>query len=263
MKIKDLASIIIVNYNNAKFLKNCLKSVLNQSYKNLEIIIVDDNSTDNSKEIIKNLNFRSKKIFIKKKTNYGSFNQINAYKNGFKVSRGDFIFFLDSDDFFKKNKITNVINYFKKNSKIKICFDLPIIYKNGKTTKKKFKQKYFLFSSWPRFSPQSCIAVKREYADEIFKVSSIKKYTMLWFDFRIATYSFLKFKKLNIIRNYLTYYRQLPNSASKEYNKFSRIWWERRSQAHDYFTYISSKLKLHDRFTIDKLITKLIKIFLN
>ena len=120
MKIKDLASIIIVNYNNAKFLKNCLKSVLNQSYKNLEIIIVDDNSTDNSKEIIKNLNFRSKKIFIKKKTNYGSFNQINAYKNGFKVSRGDFIFFLDSDDFFKKNKITNVINYFKKNSKIKI-----------------------------------------------------------------------------------------------------------------------------------------------
>ena len=93
MKIKDLASIIIVNYNNAKFLKNCLKSVLNQSYKNLEIIIVDDNSTDNSKEIIKNLNFRSKKIFIKKKLIMGVLIKLTRIKMVLKFQEEILFFF--------------------------------------------------------------------------------------------------------------------------------------------------------------------------
>lgn len=257
--MKDLASIIIVNFNNARFLAKSLDSVVGQNYLNNEIIIVDDNSTDNSKKLIKGFNSKIKKIFNKKKTKHGSLNQINAYKKGFKASKGNYIFFLDSDDFFKKTKVKTIVNKFKKNPNIQIYFDLPITYTNRKKFKKKFKQKKFLLSSWPRFSPQSCIAVRRKYANEIFKISSIKKYSTLWFDFRIATYSFLKYKKLNIINNYLTYYRQSPNSASKKFKKYSKIWWNRRSEAHDYFTYISSKLKLSDRFTIDKLITKVIK----
>ena len=178
---------------------------------------------------------------------------------GFKASKGNYIFFLDSDDFFKKTKVKTIVNKFKKNPNSQIYFDLPITYTNGKKFKKKFKQKKFLLSSWPRFTPQSCIVVRRKYASEIFKISSIKKYSTLWFDFRIATYTFLKYKKLSIINSYLTYYRQSPNSASKKYKKYSKIWWNRRSEAHDYFSYISSKLKLSDRHTIDKLITKAIR----
>ena len=59
-----LATILINNYNNQKFIKKCIKSCLNQSYKNLEIIIYDDLSSDKSKEIIKKTkNKKIKKIF--------------------------------------------------------------------------------------------------------------------------------------------------------------------------------------------------------
>ena len=84
----------------------------------------------------------------------------------------------------------------------------------------------------------------------------ISKFNSIWFDFRIAIYTFLKFKNLKVVKKYLTYYRQNPNTASKKFKTFSKSWWLRRSEAHDFFTYVSRKLKLKDRFTIDKLITK-------
>ena len=56
---KILASVIIVNFNNAKYLTDSLKSVFNQSYKHKEVIVVDDFSTDNSIEVLKNLKKRS------------------------------------------------------------------------------------------------------------------------------------------------------------------------------------------------------------
>ena len=60
-----LATVLINNFNNQKFLKKCINSCLNQTYKNLEIIIFDDNSTDGSKKIIKNIkNKKFKKIFF-------------------------------------------------------------------------------------------------------------------------------------------------------------------------------------------------------
>ena len=108
MKTQDknyLASVIIVNYNNANLLDQSIKSILCQTYKNIEIIVVDDMSTDDS---IKKLNKYKNKITIiknKKKTNHGSYNQINSYYNGYLKSNGKYLFFLDSDDYFKINKI--------------------------------------------------------------------------------------------------------------------------------------------------------------
>ena len=96
MKIQSenyLASVIIVNYNNAPLLDQCIKSIQNQTYKNIEIIVVDDISTDDS---IKKLNkFKNKVTIIKnkKKTVHGSYNQINSYYNGFIKSKGKFLFF--------------------------------------------------------------------------------------------------------------------------------------------------------------------------
>ena len=133
-------------------------------------------------------------------------------------------------------------------------------YKQNKVVKKKFSQKYFLLSSWPRFSPQSCISIKRNYAREIFKVVKIKKFNSIWFDFRLAIYSYLKFNKINILKKYLTYYRKSDSSVSSKYQTFAKNWWIRRSEAHDYFTFISKKLKIKDRFTIDKIITKMMNL---
>ena len=161
---KDLASIIIVNYNNAQYLSKSINSVLKQKYKHKEIIVVDDNSNDDSIKILKKFEGKIRVIKNKKKTNIGSYNQINCYYLGFSKSKGKIIFFLDSDDYFSNRKISEVMNFFMKKKTSRILFDLPIIINKNKAVKKKFSQKYFLLSSWPRFSPQSCISIKRNYA---------------------------------------------------------------------------------------------------
>ena len=152
------------------------------------------------------------------------------------------------------------MNFFKKKRETSLLFDLPIIINNNKFFKKKFSQKYFLLSSWPRFSPQSCISIKRNYAREIFKVVKIKKFNSIWFDFRLAIYSYLKFNKINILKKYLTYYRKSESSVSNKYQTFTKNWWIRRSEAHDYFTFVSKKLKTKDRITLDKIITKMMNL---
>ena len=264
MKIQinnNLVTVIIVNYNNAKFLKKSLSSVLNQSYKEKEIIVVDNSSTDKSLEILKEYKNKITLLVNKRKTRHGSYNQIDCYYKGYLKSKGKYIFFLDSDDFFKKNKIKCIIKYFERNPELNIIFDLPILKFDQKKIKKKFTQKNFFFSSWPRFTPQSCITVKRTYLYEIFKLLKIKKYESIWFDFRIACYSFVNDNNLNILKKHLTYYRQLNNSASSEFQLFSKKWWYRRNQAHNFMTYLSKILKKKDKFTLDKIITKIIKLF--
>ena len=69
-KKKSLASIIVVNYNNAKYLKYSISSAINQSYKNKEVIVVDDKSTDNSIKVLNSYKDKIKVIRIKKKNSY-------------------------------------------------------------------------------------------------------------------------------------------------------------------------------------------------
>jgi glycosyltransferase involved in cell wall biosynthesis len=118
-KFKQLkVSALIVNYNNQDYLDECLDSIKNQTYNNqdIEIIFHDDCSSDNSLKKIKK--YKNVKI-IENKTRgkFGSFNQMNAYYKAFKKSKGDIIFFLDSDDFFEKNKIKTIANIFLNKKK--------------------------------------------------------------------------------------------------------------------------------------------------
>ena len=116
-----LVSILINNYNNQKFLKKSVSSCLNQTYKNLEIIIFDDNSTDNSRKIVGKIKDKKlKKIFnYKKKSKSSALNQLNAINRSFLKSKGDIIFLLDSDDYFLKNKVKFFVDLFNKEKKNK------------------------------------------------------------------------------------------------------------------------------------------------
>jgi glycosyltransferase involved in cell wall biosynthesis len=250
-------SILVANYNNSTYLNRCIKSIQNQNYKNIEIIIVDDNSTDNSIEVLK----KFKKIIIiknKKKNNIGSYDQINAYKIAFLKAKGDIIFFLDSDDFFKRNKIKSIIKFFN-NTRDKLIFDLPILYfnKNNFFTKK-FFQKKFILSPWPRFSPQSCISIKKHFLSDVFKIISVKKFPDIWMDFRIAIYAYIRFEQINVVKKYLTFYQQSQYQVSAKYKFLSKKWWVRRLQAHEYFFYIIKKFKKEKFYTVDFLVTVLI-----
>lgn len=104
-----LVSIIINNYNYGRFLRDAIDSALNQTYSNIEVIVVDDGSTDDSREIIAAY---GKRIIPVLKENGG---QATAFNEGFKASQGEMICFLDADDWFASNKVEVIIRQFEKN----------------------------------------------------------------------------------------------------------------------------------------------------
>lgn len=105
-----LISIIIPVFNKEKYINDCLKSVLNQNYKNLEIIVINDGSTDNSGNIIKKWMEKDSRIkYIYQKNN----GVASARNKGIEIAKGDYIFFLDADDLIKENTISTLVKYAK------------------------------------------------------------------------------------------------------------------------------------------------------
>ena len=102
-------SIIITAYNDEKYIKKCIESVIYQTYKNIEIIIINDGSNDNTLEIINQFNDERIKIYNQKNLGTGK-----ARNNGLKYSTGDFIIFIDGDDYIDKNILMHSYNLIKK-----------------------------------------------------------------------------------------------------------------------------------------------------
>ena len=109
-------SVIIPAYNSAKFIREAIESVYSQTYKNLEIIIIDDGSTDDTKKIAQNYNERIKYFYQK---NMGP---ASARNSGIKKSTGDYIAFLDADDIWEKTKIEKQLSILKKYPKYKFVY---------------------------------------------------------------------------------------------------------------------------------------------
>ena len=114
--MQPLVSIIICNYNYGAFIRNAIESALNQTYSTIEVIVVDDGSTDNSHEII---NDYVGKIVPSFKENGG---QASAFNEGFAASHGDIICLLDSDDTFDSHKVTEVVKAFENHQEAAWCF---------------------------------------------------------------------------------------------------------------------------------------------
>ncbi len=260
------ASVLIANYNNEKYINECLKSLLNQNYKNFEIIFHDDDSDDRSIEIINEIAKKNSKIKIKiisnkKRGKNSSFNQLEAYERAFRKSSGEIIFFLDSDDFFKKNKISKVISKFENNSKIIGIYDLPVFKFQNSFKKIKKKTKFFK-TYWPYIPPQSCLSIRRNQFKKIIDKIKIKNFFDIWMDFRIAIYLIYLENKYYIFEENLTYYRQTEKSISSKFLYNSKNWWKRRSQAHDYIKYFFNINKIPYKKNIDFFITKFIDLFI-
>ncbi len=110
----SLVSIIIPTYNRANLVQRAIKSVLTQTYKNIEIIVVDDGSEDNTEEIVREFNDERIK-YIRNKENKG----VAASRNiGLKFSKGKYITFLDSDDEFLPEKIEKQVEFLKQREEL-------------------------------------------------------------------------------------------------------------------------------------------------
>ena len=115
--INPLVSVIIPSYNGLPFLKDAVKSVLEQTYKNFELIIVDDSSKDNTHRYILSLIKKDKRIkYFKTPKNTGT--TAAARNFGIKKSKGEFLSFLDADDLWYKQKLQKQIDNLKKNTVI-------------------------------------------------------------------------------------------------------------------------------------------------
>lgn len=148
-----LVSIIIPAYNCEKYISKCINSVVNQTYKNIEIIIIDDGSKDNTLEICNDFAEKNKKIRVFSKENEG----VSSARNlGLNEAKGEYINFIDSDDYVEVNYIEKLVeNLLNTNSDISVCGFVdenlegnPLHYSENKSNFsyyiKDFKEDYFI-----------------------------------------------------------------------------------------------------------------------
>ncbi|WP_060668318.1 glycosyltransferase family 2 protein [Oceanobacillus caeni] len=108
-----LISVIIPVYNVEEYLEECLNSIINQTYKHIEVIIINDGSTDNSYKVINEYanNYKNMKVINQK--NAG---QSVARNKGMEIAKGKYIYFLDSDDYILPETFDNLVQQLEKNN---------------------------------------------------------------------------------------------------------------------------------------------------
>lgn len=120
MQNKPALSIIVPNYNHAAFLDERLNSVLNQTFQDFEIILLDDASTDDSLYILQKYSTHPKvSRFIRNDKNSGG--PFNQWQRGFDLAKGDFIWIAESDDFCEENFIESLLPLLKKKTVLAYC----------------------------------------------------------------------------------------------------------------------------------------------
>ncbi len=172
--MKDtLVSIIIDNYNYGRFLREAIDSALGQTYGNKEVIVVDDGSTDDSRDIISGYGDRVIPIF---KENGGQASTFNA---GFAASQGEIICFLDSDDVWLPSKVENVVAAAIQNPKAALIYHrYKRLYgkdERGKALPEKLyrgtiKDRIACSGGWWHCPPTSALSFRREHLAKVMDV---------------------------------------------------------------------------------------------
>jgi glycosyltransferase involved in cell wall biosynthesis len=256
--LKKKISILISNYNKGDYINECIKSCFCQNYSNLEVIIFDNFSTDNSLDIIKKYDkislYRKKKISL-----YPAVNQLDLLISAFKKSSGEIILLLDSDDFFFKNKIKKILNFFDRNFNKNFLLDCPIILDNNNKKNLLIKRSSFSKSIWPTIFPTSSISFKRDFFLKNYEFLLKDQYPLLEIDFRLIVINFIVNKDFSYLSDIdkLTFYRIVNDGIMSNRKKFSSQWWKKRLQAFNFFRDILNKNGLEFRISPDFLFTKL------
>ena len=137
--MNELISIIVPIYNVEEYLVKCLDSIVNQTYSNLEIILIDDGSTDNSGKICDEYASKDDRIIIIHQVNSGV---SNARNKGLKIAQGNYIGFVDPDDYIEKEMYEQLLNDITKNyCDIAVCGVNNISYNTQKIICKNAREK--------------------------------------------------------------------------------------------------------------------------
>ncbi len=142
--MKTKVSIVIPVYNVEKYLKECVDSVINQSYANLEIILVDDGATDSSGDMCDKYADIDPRIRVIHRENGG----LSAARNtGLDAATGEYIYFLDSDDYIEKDTVSSLVETFESENADVVFFDAYVFYTDCEPDDKMYsysrKKRYF------------------------------------------------------------------------------------------------------------------------
>ena len=132
-------SVVIPVYNVEKFLKECLNSIINQSLEDIEIICVDDGSTDNSPKILKEYSLKDNRIKIISQENGG---HAVATNNGMALANGKYLYLMDSDDILELNALEELYEY-AENKNVDFVLFPAMNYDNDKNRYYKTLMKIF------------------------------------------------------------------------------------------------------------------------
>ena len=197
--------VIIPVYNNEKFIEKCIKSVLEQTYKDINIYVVDDGSKDDSARIIKNLEKNNKNIKYIYQENSGV---SAARNNGLDKSRDEYICFLDSDDFLDKDYAKKMIQKANaENSDIVTCATKVVLGDEVSKLSTSFEEKKFLYHYL--IGSNSCqiesFLIERSLIEKNKLRFEIGRNWSEDTDFLVKALS--KANKISLVKEYLTYYR--------------------------------------------------------
>jgi glycosyltransferase involved in cell wall biosynthesis len=245
-------SIIIPVYNVEKYIGKCLDSVMNQSFKNYEIIVVNDGTKDNSMDIVKNYPV---KIITQKNQGLSEARNIGVRK-----AKGDYIIFLDSDDYIEKDLLKKINKSLDNNPDI-VRYQIQEVDEKDKILNKYEEKKFENLSGVDAFKEITkyhfvenawCYAIKREYYQKEkfeFKKGTIHE------DFGLIPLVIIKAKKVNSISyigyNYLQ--RQGSIMSSNDYEKTKK-------KVEDFYNHY---LYLEEEINKTKLDSKYFKSFIS
>lgn len=207
---KNLISVIIPIYNVEKYISRCLDSVINQTYKKIEIICVDDGSPDNSIKILKEYEKKDSRIKIIRQESRGL---SGARNTGIKNSRGEYIFFLDSDDWLPLNSLELLYEDILLNKSDISVGNLIKVYpkKNKEIGLKKLKKTDYSLKNYLEYSINNknftANVVNKLYKTKIIVENKILfKEKILYEDFLFTVQYFIYCKKISVIKEAVYYY---------------------------------------------------------
>ena len=217
-----LVSIIVAVYNVDKYIEECLLSLVNQDYKNIEILIINDGSTDNSQKIIDEFTSKYDNIISYQKENGG----VSSSRNlGLKHAKGEYILFVDGDDIIKTDMIHNMVNTIEQDNTDLVCCGYYYLYTDGtkeadfpkenKMFVNKAKSLLFLEDSlkgvvWNKLYKKNVIDTYKLSFDENIKIGEDIVFTVNYLG---------KLKEISLINKPLYYYRMRKSSALNYQNE--------------------------------------------
>lgn len=237
----EKVSVVIPVFNQEKYIKECVESVLSQTYRAVEVVVVDDGSTDRTAAILRS--YEGKIRYIRQE-NKGAAAALNK---GIKESRGEFIAWLSSDDVYLPTKLEEQLLFFKQNPNAALVYtDFYIIDGRGKIVKEA-KSSYFpnkkelIFNLLKRnFINGSSVVIRKRCLEKVgFFDESMKLHAdgNMWF-------RLLKHYRFGHVPKFLLKYRQHQSNASKDIKNMKKFRYE-------HYRKVFSLYKIEDIFNVN------------